>query len=72
MKFYNPFRPHIVKIGSFYAVRRWRFGWECKSRTYNIWEDDNGWWMQYCYTTIENCREMIYRKPTKTKMEVIE
>lgn len=78
---YNPFKPHIVKIGESYAVRRWRVsawvvnlsGWELRDRDSTIeyyWYDSENWPL-YCYTTLNRCLELVEIKP-KPEMKYID
>ena len=45
MKLYNPFKPHLVQVGEYYYVRRWRLiYWEGFDRSGDLF-----WWMTYQY-----------------------
>ena len=47
MKIYNPFKPHIIKKGEFYKVRRLHpiFGWEYLGTDFNVLS----WWGNMYY-----------------------
>lgn len=52
MKFYNPFKAHIVEFtNGKYAVRRWRLAWEYKERLI-FGDDDFYWW--YSMENVKN------------------
>ena len=52
MKWYNPFKPHLVQVGEYYFVRRWRFiyweGFDCSGGMY--WWMTDGYKQKYCWT----------------------
>ena len=53
MKFYNPFKPHVVQFAnSKFAVRRLSFsGWEYKECATNPREDVYWWnWIEYTHS----------------------
>ena len=37
MKFYNPFKPHIVKRGDQYAIRKWEGAWDYLDIKRDLW-----------------------------------
>lgn len=37
MKLYNPFKPHIVKRGDQYAIRKWSNGWGYLDIKRDLW-----------------------------------
>jgi hypothetical protein len=72
MKFYNPFKPHIVSFGEYYAIRKlcWYglfvFQWEYLD-TYDNWGYDKWWWTypslhfeEYCkINTVAQAKELL-------------
>jgi hypothetical protein len=75
MKFYNPFKPHIVQFADKYLVRRWSvICWEYKETS--TWRNDEPhWWTlweyvrKYCIcTSLEQARALRDKEwidPTK-------
>ena len=84
MKFYNPFKAHIVQCGDKYLVRRWYLiTWEYKE-TVSFKYDEPFWWssreyaMKYCFCNslaeAVALRDKVWVDPKKTpkdKMKVI-
>lgn len=82
MKFYNPFKPHIVKIGATYAVRRMCFttflfwpSWEYRDSKDNYWWNTSSHVLHYCMNnTLEESRKLLQRLKPKVqpKAEYVE
>ena len=49
MKFYNPFKPHVVSFGDKYLVRRWHvLAWEYKEIS-TFRNEEPHWWLLWEY-----------------------
>lgn len=79
MKFYNPFKPHIVQFANGkHAVRRWSvLGWVYKEHT-TYGNEDVYWWnaMEYvkkwCMVdTLEEAKSLREKHKIKVKTKVI-
>ena len=70
MKLYNPFKPHLVKIGNHYAIRRLEScGWTYLDKE-SLDKGDVFWWGQgkvryYLFEGIADAREVFEAKPWK-------
>jgi len=84
MKFYNPFKAHIVQFGDKYLIRRWNIlVWEYKE-TMTFRDDEPHWWFDWEYI-VKHClcdslaqaialRDKVWidsKKKPKIKMKVI-
>jgi hypothetical protein len=71
MKFYNPFKPHIVEYDGWYYVRRLTLiGYTCMDRNSFYWWYARGFWEKYCKTSLDQAKEMLNQtqNPIKTKV----
>jgi hypothetical protein len=82
MKFYNPFKPHIVQYQDKYLVRRWNLmAWEYKERE-SFRNEEPHWWnyweyaIKYCsFNSLEEAialKDKVWVNPKKTpKVKVV-
>ena len=69
MKFYNPFKPHIVEYDGWYYVRKLTsIGYECMDRDSFHWWHSSAYWEDYCKTSLPQAKEMLNRKRIKPKV----
>jgi hypothetical protein len=62
MKFYNPFKWHIVEYRGQYAVRKFSilFGFVFKDLLIDHnWTKHKNWHLKYCFTDYENAKELL-------------
>ncbi len=76
MKLYNPFKPHIVKLGEYYLVRKLTLaGWAFRDKDYlfDFWWTTEKYVRRYCvHQTLEEAKKaMSYARPERITNEVI-
>lgn len=76
MKFYNPFKPHIVEFenGKFAVRKSALFHWLYKGHTLFTTEKEEHWWFLHEYVvkhcmvnTLEEARTVLNRENTKVE-----